>query len=529
MATSQMTGVIQHLRRTVLLRDDAALTDGQLLGDYVGRRDEGALAALVHRHGPMVWRVCRRILRNHHDAEDAFQATFLVFVRKAASLASKELVANWLYGVAHQTALKASATSARRKGRERQVIEMPEPTVTEPDLWRDLQTLLHEELSRLPDKYRAVVVLCHLEGKTRKVAARQLGVPEGSVAGWLARARVMLAKRLARRGVVLSGGMLAAALSEQIVSAGVPNSVAFSTIRAASLFVAGHPATISVQIAALTEGVLKSMLLTKFKIAVAVLMAVGVLAGVGVGSQLAGGLFGYAEAQQPTDQVAKHTPKPRPRVEDDDPNARWPADPPRILDHNPYLLVPRYDGSVLSVGCVAKELKLTDKQIDDIRKLDRELSDLLEDKGDVERRREYTKAMHKSLPQILTPSQVKRFQQVGLQMLGTQAEFPSVGAMGYPEIQRTLKLSDQQKDNIRLLNKDARKAWHEEVIAMGGIDVPRALALATKIHKATLEKALPLLNKDQRPAWDRMVGQPFTFTRDRFRLDDKGEYEKVEG
>src|SRR5262245_36614166 len=107
MATSQMSGVIQHLRSTVLLRDGAGLTDGQLLEDYLGRRDEAALAALVHRHGPMVWGVCRRVLRNYHDAEDAFQATFLVFVRKAASIASRELLANWLYGVAHQTALKA--------------------------------------------------------------------------------------------------------------------------------------------------------------------------------------------------------------------------------------------------------------------------------------------------------------------------------------------------------------------------------------------------------------------------------------
>src|SRR5438552_3840845 len=168
MATSQMSGVIQHLRRTVLLRDGAGQTDGQLLEDYISRRDEAALAALVHRHGPMVWGVCRRVLRNYHDAEDAFQATFLVFVRKVASIASRELVANWLYGVAHQTALKARATAARRKERERQVTAMPEPAAAEPGQWQDLQPLLDGELSRLPDKYRAIIVLCDLEGKTRK-------------------------------------------------------------------------------------------------------------------------------------------------------------------------------------------------------------------------------------------------------------------------------------------------------------------------------------------------------------------------
>src|SRR5215470_1731707 len=126
MATSPMSEVIQYLRRAVLLRHGAGLTDGQLLEDYLRRHDEAALAALVHRHGPMEWGVCRRVLANYPDAEDAFQATFLVFVRKAASIASKDLLANWLHGVAHQTALKARATVARRKGRERQVPEMPE-------------------------------------------------------------------------------------------------------------------------------------------------------------------------------------------------------------------------------------------------------------------------------------------------------------------------------------------------------------------------------------------------------------------
>src|SRR4051794_9442977 len=158
-----MSEVIQHLRRAMLLRGGAGLTDGQLLEGFISRRDGAALEALVQRHGPMVWGVCRRVLRNEHDAEDAFQATFLVLVRKAASIASTELLANWLYGVAHRTALKARATAARRKGREKQVAEMPEPAVAEQHLWGDLQPLLDAELSRLPDKYRVVVVLCDLE------------------------------------------------------------------------------------------------------------------------------------------------------------------------------------------------------------------------------------------------------------------------------------------------------------------------------------------------------------------------------
>jgi RNA polymerase sigma factor (sigma-70 family) len=280
MATSQMSEVIQHLGRTALLREGAGLTDGQLLEDFTSRRDEAALAALVRRHGPMVWGVCRRVLSHYHDAEDAFQATFLVLVRKAASIASRELVANWLYGVAHQTALKARATTARRKERERQVTEMPEPAVAEQGQWHDLQPLLDEELSRLPDKYRAVIVLCDLEGKTRKEVAHQLDCPEGTVAGRLSRARGMLAKQLARRGVVLSGGALAAVLSRNVASAGVPPSVVSSTIKAASLLAAGEAAAtgaISVKVAALTEGVLQAMLLTKLKTATAVVFLIAVV------------------------------------------------------------------------------------------------------------------------------------------------------------------------------------------------------------------------------------------------------------
>src|SRR4051812_298484 len=126
MPTSRASEVIQHLTDAVLLRDRARLTDGQLLEGYLSGHDDAALAALVRRHGPMVWGVCRRVLSSHHDAEDAFQATFLVLVRRAASIASRELLANWLYRVAHQTALKARAMAARRSARERQVPDLPE-------------------------------------------------------------------------------------------------------------------------------------------------------------------------------------------------------------------------------------------------------------------------------------------------------------------------------------------------------------------------------------------------------------------
>ncbi|MFL5341456.1 MAG: RNA polymerase sigma factor, partial [Gemmataceae bacterium] len=254
------------------------MTDGQLLEDYISRRDEAAVTALVRRHGPMVWGVCRRVLRNCHDAEDAFQATFLVLVRKAASIAAPELLANWLYGVAHQTARKARATVGKRAVRERQVTDMPEPAAVEQDLWNDLQPLLDHELSQLPDIYRVAIVLCDLEGKTRKEAARHLGLPEGTVGSRLARARVVLAKRLTERGVAVSCGALAAVLAQSVASAGVPSQVVSKAIQAASLLAAGQVVAVgpvSVKVATLTESVLKAMMMSKLKAAIAVILVLG--------------------------------------------------------------------------------------------------------------------------------------------------------------------------------------------------------------------------------------------------------------
>src|SRR5713226_2374477 len=288
MATCQLSPVIDQLRRSTLIRDGAGLTDGQLLSRFVERRDEAAFEALVRRHGPMVLGVGRRLLRNHHDAEDAFQATFLVLVRRAASIAPPEKLANWLYGVAYRTALKAKATNIKRAVRERQVmaqLDAPAP----PDPWHELLPLFDQELRLLPDKYRLPIVLCDLEGKSIKDAARNLNWPQGTLAGRLARARALLAKRFARQGLVLSVGTLTALLSQQIASAGVPSSIIFSTVQAAGFAAAGFsPAgLISADVAALTKGVLKSMLLSKLKTATALFLTLGMIG-------LGGGAISYS-------------------------------------------------------------------------------------------------------------------------------------------------------------------------------------------------------------------------------------------
>jgi RNA polymerase sigma factor (sigma-70 family) len=231
----------------------------------------------------MVLGVCRRILRNEADAEDAFQATFLVLVRKAGAIKCRSQLSNWLYGVAHNTALKARAMIHKRRIKEREAGTAPKGDAAG-EIWR-LQVMLDAELSQLPDKYRVPIVLCELEGKTIKDAARQLGWPQGTVATRLARGRALLAKRLSKHGLELAVGILAAQLSQNAGSACVPTTLVSATVKAATAIAAGGAAAlvVSANVAALTEGVLTAMLLSKLKTAtVVVLVCASLASGAGV-------------------------------------------------------------------------------------------------------------------------------------------------------------------------------------------------------------------------------------------------------
>src|SRR5262245_46478683 len=209
------TGIAQFVR-ALRTQGCADQTDGQLLSRFLSRRDEAAFVALVRRHGPMVLGVCRRVLGNAADAEDASQATFLVLVKKAPSLTGRAVLGDWLHGVARRTALSARRACARRRAREEAMARPEVPGEATENAWLPL---LDEELSRLPENYRLPIVLCDLEGKTRREAADRLGWPEGTVAGRLARGRAMLARRLGRHGGAVSSGSLAAVLAENAASA----------------------------------------------------------------------------------------------------------------------------------------------------------------------------------------------------------------------------------------------------------------------------------------------------------------------
>ncbi|AGA28748.1 sigma-70 family RNA polymerase sigma factor [Singulisphaera acidiphila] len=264
-------------------------TDGQLLDVFLARREEAAFEELVNRHGPMVWGVCRRILHRHHDAEDAFQATFLVLARKGDAIVPRERLANWLYGVAVQTALKARTLILKRGERERQVMTMPEPAARRLSLAEDLDLgpWLDQELSRLPEKYRAPIVLCDLEGESYQAAAGRLGWPIGTLSGRLSRARALLARRLNRHGQVLTAATLTLALAEEGTAASPPLALVDSTARAATHFAGGRAATelISAQVIALAESVLTALVLSKVKVVVACVLMAG-LVGLSLGGQV---------------------------------------------------------------------------------------------------------------------------------------------------------------------------------------------------------------------------------------------------
>jgi RNA polymerase sigma factor (sigma-70 family) len=278
MANGQLGAVLGHLRRLVGPAASPDGTDGHLLKRFVCAREEGAFAALLQRHGPLVLGVCRRVLDDPANADDVFQATFLVLVRRAASIKKRESLASWLYGVAYRLARRANADAIRRRAHERQVATVAATGPGADDSWRELWPTVDDELSRLPEKYRAPLVLCYLQGKTQEEAARLLGWPKGSLSTRVGRGLQRLRGRLARRGLTLSAAALATALSPKSAPAALPAALADSTLQAALLCAAGKPALalISARAAALTEGALRTMFMTRLKIAAALLLMVAV-------------------------------------------------------------------------------------------------------------------------------------------------------------------------------------------------------------------------------------------------------------
>jgi RNA polymerase sigma factor (sigma-70 family) len=262
-------------------RDLGNLPDADLLERFAATRDDAAFEAMVRRHGPMVLSLCRRVLNRNQDIEDAFQATFLVLVRKADAIGRRNLLGNWLYGVACRVAKQARASSARWRFASGETLDaIPERSGR--DRFGDDLPILDEELSKLPDKYRVPLVLCYLQGKTNKEAAAQIGCPEGSMSDRLSRARDLLRRRLTGRGIVLSAGASTMLLNAESTSASVPADLVASTLRFAGLLAAGEGGPLPAQVVAVTtlaRAVSRTMALGRLKAVVALLATVGLVCG----------------------------------------------------------------------------------------------------------------------------------------------------------------------------------------------------------------------------------------------------------
>jgi RNA polymerase sigma factor (sigma-70 family) len=272
----------RYLHTLIAGHNAEGTSDQVLLEQFVSRRDEGAFAALLERHGSMVFGVCWRILHDEHLAEDAFQATFLVLARKASSICKQHSIASWLHGVALRVARKANAEAMHLKQPDARNTGALAPDPQAEVSWHEMQEILDEELEQLPDRYRLPLVLCYLEGRTRDEAAVQLGWTQGKLKGLLERGRDRLRSRLIRRGVTPSAAVSASLLAGTSSSAMVPPNLTVSTVEAAVRFAAGNTLTacgISATAASLTEGCLTIMSLTRIKTPITItLLLLGTLA-----------------------------------------------------------------------------------------------------------------------------------------------------------------------------------------------------------------------------------------------------------
>jgi RNA polymerase sigma factor (sigma-70 family) len=472
MATRSMKStkpIAGHLRRAVLLRDRHVLADRWLMECFRGSGDEAAFEILVKRHGPMVLGVCQRVIGNLHDAEDAFQAVFLVLAKKAASITRCDLIGNWLYGVAYRTALQARGQLRRRRSREIQVKDMPQPAVCPDYELHELHQVLDLELNKLTDKYRVLIVLCDLEGRPRKDVARLLKIPEGTLSSRLATGRQLLARRLARHGFAVSAGVLAMALTQQAALAAVRSGLESLSTKAAALTAAGRSVAglLSAQALALSQGALKTMLLNKLKVISLVCLGI-VVGGVGAGLGLPKLMAQPAAVVSQAGQPAQPSEAKRPPADDLEP----------------------IDGALLLNEQIQKHLHLSQNQINRLQEVSRDVDGKTDAKRqEIERIQkrieelqqqiaqlqksidqaseqigkvreniegERKRALGNAAPEILSARAIQRLREIQRQQRGLRALLQD------PKVQHMLKVDDEQVRKIEAILK--QEAEHSHVL-----------------------------------------------------------------
>jgi RNA polymerase sigma factor (sigma-70 family) len=326
MAGGQIGSALQRLRGLLGAQCAGGPTDGELLRRYVAQGDEAAFEALLRRHGPMVLGLCRRLLGTAQDVDDAFQATFLVLIRKAPSIGDGDRVGGWLYGVAYRVAVRARSRAARDRARHQPLTDLPGDEPGGGPSW-DVLALLDEEVSRLPARYREAVVCCYLEGRTQEEAAHVLGWPKGTVSTRLNRARELLRSRLTRRGLTMTAGSVVVLLAQAKAEGALPPGMTGAVLKTLGQALANAP--VPAGAAALADGVLRVAALGRLKAVATAALALAVVT--------AGGVASFGPGRHPTapqchPAVARARPAPAPSR---DPRpARYEYESPQVPDRS---------------------------------------------------------------------------------------------------------------------------------------------------------------------------------------------------
>jgi RNA polymerase sigma factor (sigma-70 family) len=536
MNDGQMGVVIRHLRNAATGIDGA--TDEHLLQRFAHHRDGLAFAALVERHGPMVMGVCRRILRDPQDADDAFQATFLILVHKTRSITRPQALASWLYHTALRTALRAKTRRDHRRNQESVLDDLPAAEATEDLAWHELRSALDEEVSRLPRKYRDAIVSCYFQEKTYAEAAENLGLAAGTVSSRLARARDILRKRLLHRGLTLSAGLLITLLSRAALAAVVRDPLRETTTAAAVRLATGQAtlttATTS-SVSILTREVVRAMYWTKLKFGVLVILgAVCAAAAALCHDHIAGGQEGPSRGETTVSNAAfevgernakgatdlEERGKMAAEIKSDPPPAPGNKVAPKQEQEQQKEVgeVFNYSNgwiplSFLTHKSVQKDLKMTDQQVKKADAAFQKHLEAVQSLGGLKqpdrtnKELELSQEAYKVIRDILDSDQQKRLRQISLQQRGVRVLNSQV--IGSRPIIKELGLSEDQQNKITELIRAANKKGQE--VRQG--DRPHSEEADEKmsaIQKELNDKVLSVLTREQKTKWNEMMGKPFT-------------------
>ena len=525
MAMTSQIRFAQSLRRLATEADPAS--DAELLGRFLAEGNQAAFTTLVRRHANMVFGVCRRLLSNLQDAEDAFQATYLVLARKAHAIGDRAALSCWLHGVAYRTALKARSAIAKRCAKETPMAVETLMAAPSRDHSADLEELLDRELEGLTEKYRLPVVLCDLEGLSRRMAAERLGVSEGTLSGQLFRGRRLLAQRLRRHGLVMSAGTLATILGQNAARAAPSAAMVEATVNLGLADLTGAAAmagSVSSSVLSLTNGVIKIMYVQKLK--QMTILGVALVAALGIGwATLVQGTWGANQAPGGFQPAGENKNAPAPEVLTD-PGMEGVAD---LLRHRKVLrelkcTVEQWNKLEDILEAADKNVQMAQAAMGNVPPpvgADGQPDFMVVHKQMMQvAAMEYQKAAKDIYANVFKPEQVKRFLQLEVQSHG-------VAAFQNKKIVAALKLTAKQKEQIQGLITQMQKDQQDLLgkMAQGGVVfggpggvIGGAVQIFDPNNKETqaiaakTQKAIEgLLTKEQEKTWRDQVGAPAAF------------------